>query len=254
MPHDDRDGLVLSVTLHLVVLLLLAVALRTPPKTLDPDYPPQLTEIEFGIAPTVPQLVGEPERAQGGDPSEAMTQPEPERPTPPAPTTVKVPERTPTPPRPDRPLPRPVQSDQARPARPNPPSRATTPEPRPTAPTQPRETQGTGTSQGTAPTSGSASGAGSGSGGEAAVEVGFQFGNRSFDCPRAPFGGVVGQVVHSVTFAPNGRYVVDRPKTRNAPLNQAVSSVISRCRAEPLPPNALQVNQTADATFRFVAN
>ena len=254
MPRDDRDGLVLSATLHLVILLLLAVALRTPPKTLDPDYPPQLTEIEFGVAPTVPQVVGPPERAEAGESSEAVTQPEPERPTPPAPTTARIPERTPTPPRPDRPLPRPVQSDAARPARPNPPSRATQAEPRPTAPTQPRPTQGTGTSQGSSPTAGSASGSGSGSGGDAPAEVGFQFGNRSFDCPTPPFGGVTGEVVHRVTFAPNGRYVVDRPQTRNAPLNQAVSAVISRCRAEPLPPNALQVNQTTQATFRFRAN
>ncbi len=251
---DDRDGLLLSVTIHIVVLFLLAVAVSIPPEATDPDYPPQLTEIEFGPAPTVPVQTGPPERAEAGASSDQMTQPEPERPTPPAPTRARVPERQPTPPRPDRPLPRPVQSDEARPARPNPPSRATRPEPNPTAPTQPRPTQGTGTSQGDSPTAGTNDGAGTGSGGDAPAEVGFQFGNRTFDCPTPPFGGVEGTVVHRVTFAPNGQYLADRPVTRVGALNSAVSQVISRCRAQPLPSNALQVPQTTQATFVFRAN
>ena len=94
---DDRDGLLLSVALHAVVLLLVAAGLAVPPEALDPDYPPQLVEIEFGPAPTVPVQTGPPERAEAGASSEAMTQPEPERPTPPAPTRARVPERTPTP-------------------------------------------------------------------------------------------------------------------------------------------------------------
>lgn len=254
MTRDDRDGIALSVTLHAIILLLLALALRVPPEALDKDWPPQLTEIEFGVAPAPPVVTGPPEQAEAGESSDAMTQPEPERPTPPAATPVRIPERTPTPRQPDRPLPRPTQSETARPARPSPPSRATRSEPRPTAPTQTRETDGTGTSQGASPSAGSDTGSGSGSGGDAPAEVGFQFGNRTFDCPSAPFGGVTGQVVHRVTFAPNGRYVADRPSTRNAPLNQAVSQVVSRCRAQPLPSNALQVNQTTEATFVFRAN
>ncbi|WP_420457315.1 hypothetical protein [Rubrivirga sp.] len=251
---DDRTGLLLSVSLHAVVLLLLALGLSVPPQATDPDWPPQLTEIEFGPAPTVPVQTGPPERAEAGTSSESMTQPEAERPTPPAPTQARIPERTPTPPRAERPLPRPVQSDDARPARPNPPSRATRTEPNPTSPTQPRPTTGTGTSQGDAPTAGSATGSGTGSGGDAPAEVGFQFGTRSVTyCPEPPFGGVEGQVVHRVTFAPNGRYVADRPVTRNAALNGAVRQVVSGCRAQPLPSNALQVNQTTNVTFRFRA-
>ena len=241
-------------TIHVVVLLLVALGLAVPPEATDPDYPPQLTEIEFGPAPTIPVQTGPPESAEAGQPSEAMTQPEPERPTPPAPTRARVPERTPTPPRPERPLPRPVQADNAPPARPNPPSRATRPEPNPTSPTQPRPTQGTGATQGESPTTGTNNGAGTGSGGDAPAEVGFQFGNRSFDCPIPPFGGVEGRVVHRVTFAPNGQYLADRPVTRIAALNQAVGQVIARCRAQPLPSNALQVPQTTQATFVFRAN
>ena len=41
--------------------------------------------------------------------------------------------------------------------------------------------------------------------------------------------------------------------TRNAALNDAVRGVIARCRAQPLPPNASQVNQSVDVTFRFTA-
>ena len=252
--RDDRDGLILSVSLHVLVLFLLAVGLRTPPKTLDEDYPPQLMEIEFGPAPTLPVQTGPPQAAEAGASSDAMEQPEPERPTPPAPARARIPERTPTPPREaERPIPRPVQSDDARPARPNPPSRATRPEPRPTPPQQTQPTRGTGQTRGESPTAGANDGPGTGSGGDAAVEVGFQFGNRAFDCPGVPFEGVQGQVVHRITFAPNGRYVADRPVTRNAVLNDAVSRVVSRCRAEPLPPGATQVNQTTRATFRFTA-
>ena len=252
---DDRDGFILSVTLHGVVLLLLALGLSVPPEATDPDFPPQLTEIEFGPAPTIPVMTGPPERAEAGSSSESMTQPEPERPTPPAPTRARVPERTPTPPRAEPPLPRPVQSETARPARPNPPSRATRPDPAPTAPTQPRPTTGTGTSQGASPTAGSAEGSGNGSGGDAPAEVGFQFGNRSYTCPTPPFGGIQGQVVYAITFRPNGSYAAARVSgSRNAALQSQVEGLLSRCRAEPLPSNALQVNQTTNATFRFSAN
>lgn len=254
MSSDDRDGLAISVTAHALVLLLLAVLAATPPETLDRDYPPQLMEIEFGPAPVPPVVTGPPESAESGAPSDARQQPEPERPTPPAPTRARIPEQTtPTPPR-ENPLPRPVQQPDARPARPNPPSRATQPEARPTPPQQTQPTQGRGTSQGEAPTSGSTTGSGTGSGGDAPVEVGFQFGNRNFDCPVPPFGGIEGSIVYRVTFAPSGRYVASSPVSRNADFERSVRDVISRCRAEPLPDNARQVNQTTRATFSFRAN
>ena len=251
--RDDRDGLLISVSAHAVVLLLLVIAAAQPPETLDADYPPQLMEIEFGPAPTLPVVTGDPQSAPSAAPSQAMEQPEPERPTPPAPTSARLPERTQTTPR-QNPIPRPVQQDEARPARPNPPSQATRNQPRPTAPTNPEPTQGGGRTQGDAPTSGLDEGSGSGSGGDAPVEVGFQFGNRSFDCPTPPFGGVVGTVVYRVTFAPSGRYVTSSPVNRNAALHESVQSVINRCRAEPLPGNARQVNQATRATFTFRAN
>lgn len=251
--RDDRDGFVISVSAHALVLFLLVVLAAQPPETLDEDYPPQLMEIEFGPAPTLPVVQGNPQSAPSAAPSQANEQPEPERPTPPAPTSARLAERTPTPPR-ENPIPRPVQQDEARPARPNPPSRATREEPRPTAPTNPTPTQGGGRTQGDAPTSGLDAGSGSGSGGDADVEVGFQFGNRDFNCPAAPFGGVVGSVQYRVTFAPSGRLVASSPVNRNAALHESVQQVISRCRAEPLPSNARQVNQSTRATFTFRAN
>ncbi|WP_412063155.1 hypothetical protein [Rubrivirga sp. IMCC45206] len=254
LPSDDRDGIVLSVTLHVVVLLLLALAFAAPPEVTDPDWPPQLLEVEFGPAPVPPEIVGEPEAAEAGAPSRAMEQPEEERPTPPAPSPARIPERQPTPPKPDRPLPRPAQADDAPAARPNPPSRATRPEPDPRAARQPEPSTSAGTSEGTSRSAGADTGAGRGSGGDAPAEVGFQFGNRTYDCPTPPFSGVEGEVTYRVTFAPNGRYVADRPVTRNGALDASVRSVISRCRAEALPSNALQVNQTTQATFRFRAN
>jgi outer membrane biosynthesis protein TonB len=254
MSRDDRDGFLVSVTAHVVVLLVLALLAATPSRTLDPDYPPQLVEVEFGPAPVPPVVTGPPESAAAGAPSDARRQPEPERPTPPAPTRARVPERTVEPPPRDNPVPRPARQDDARPDRPNPPSRATAREPRPTPPTQTRDTEGRGTSEGAGSTSGASDGPGQGSGGDAPVEVGFQFGNRSFDCPVPPFGGVEGAIVYRVTFAPSGRYVASSPVSRSADFERAVRGVISRCRAEPLPPNARQVNQTTRATFAFRAN
>ena len=87
------------------------------------------------------------------------------------------------------------------------------------------------------------------------AEVGFQFGNRSYTCPTPPFGGIQGQVVYAITFRPNGSYAAARVSgSRNAALQSQVEGLLSRCRAEPLPSNALQVNQTTNATFRFSAN
>ncbi len=257
MTPDDREGLLLSIGVHVVVLLLLALVAATPRETLRRDYPRPIVEVDMvRFAPTRPVLVGEPEAAVEGAASDAPEQPEVERPTPPAATPVRVPERPAArPPRPD-PLPRPSTQETARPTRPNPPSAATRPEPRPTSPRQPRPTEsaGAGTGQGTSPGTGQ-SGTGSGAGGDAAVEVGFQFGNRSFTCPTPPNDGTLtGTVVYSVQFAPNGRYVSGRPRSRNAPLEAAVGRVLSGCRADPLPPQADQVPQTTTATFRFSVN
>ena len=120
MSADDREGIALSLGVHAVLLLLLVLVAATPTETLDEDYSPQLTEIEFGVAPTLPVVEGPPESAPSAAPSDAAEQPEPERPAPAAATPARVPERAPTPPR-ERPVPRPVQRDEARPARPNPP-------------------------------------------------------------------------------------------------------------------------------------
>ena len=251
---DDREGIALSLGVHAVLLLLLVLVAATPSETLDADYPPQLTEIEFGVAPTLPVVEGPPQSAPSAAPSAAAEQPEPERPAPAAATPARVPERAPTPPR-DRPVPRPVQRDQARPARPNPPSRATQPEPRPTAPTNAEPTRGGGRSEGTAETAGTETGTETGSGGDAPVEVGFNRGNRADTCPTPPFDGIVGDVRYRVTYAANGRYVASQPlPPRNSDLDRLVQGVINRCRAEPLPPGVPQVNQSNTVTFRFRAN
>ena len=254
MSADDREGIALSLGVHAVLLLLLVLVAATPTETLDEDYSPRLTEIEFGVAPTLPVVEGPPESAPSAAPSDAAEQPEPERPAPAAATPARVPERAPTPPR-ERPVPRPVQRDEARPARPNPPSRATEPEPRPTAPTNTQPTRGGGRSEGSAETAGTDRGAQTGSGGDAAVEVGFNRGNRADTCPTPPFDGIVGDVRYQVTYAPNGRYVASRPlPPRNSDLDRLVQGVITRCRAEPLPAGVPQVNQSNTVTFRFRAN
>lgn len=256
MKRDDRDGLLFSVAAHVLVLLLLALWARTPSDTLDPDYPRPIVEVDLvAFAPTKPVLVGEPEAAVEGAPSDAPQQTDVERPTPPAATPVRVPERPQERPRPARPdpLPRPSTQTDARPTRPNPPSTATRPEPRPTSPRQPNPSAGTGSSRGTGATSGTGTtGTGAGSGGPAAVEVGFQFGNRSFNCPTPPNDGTLtGTITYSVQFSPNGRYVSGRPRSRNGSLESAVGRVLSGCRAEPLPSNADQIQQSTTATFNF---
>ncbi len=256
MKRDDRDGLLFSVGAHVLILLLLAIAARTTSESLDPDYPRPIVEVDLvAFAPTKPVIVGEPEAAVEGAPSDAPEQPDVERPAPPAATPVRVPERPPERPRPPQPnpLPRPSTQETARPTRPNPPSAATRPEPRPTSPQQPRPSAGTGSSRGEGATSGTGTtGSGSGSGGPAAVEVGFQFGNRSFSCPVPPNDGTLtGTITYTVQFSPNGRYVSGRPRSRNGALEPAVGRVISGCRAEPLPGAADQINQSTTATFNF---
>ena len=254
MSTDDREGITLSLGVHAVLLLFLVLVAATPPETLDEDYPPQLTEIEFGLAPTLPVIEGPPQSAPSAAPSTASEQPEPERPAPAAATPARVPQRTPTPPR-ENPLPRPSTRAEAPPSRPNPPSPATRPEPRPTPPRQTEPTRGGGRSEGDAQTAGTETGNQEGSGGDAPVEVGFNRGNRADDCPRAPFDGIVGEVRYRVTYAPNGSFVASRPlPPRNSDLDRLVQQVINRCRAEPLPSGVPQVNQSNTVTFRFRAN
>ncbi len=182
------------------------------------------------------------DRVTGPDP-DPVPRPVPrtaEQPTPPAATPARVPERS-RPLRPD-PLPRPSTQADSRPTSPDPPSAATRPEPRPT--------ESAGAWEGTGQ-----SGRDAGEGIPTPVEAGFQFGNRSFTCPSPPNDGTLeGTVVYSVQFAPNGRYLSGRPRSRNALLEAAVGRVISGCRADALPSRAAQVPQTTTATFRFSAN
>ena len=251
---DDRDGLILSVSLHLLLVLLIAMGIGEDQDP-SPEPPVKLVELDLlELAPTIPVQVGPPQRAEAGSPATPRQSVEPPRPAPPAATPVQPPPRPrATPPRPD-PLPRPATDANARPTRPSPPSNATRPEPNPTPRQQPEPTQGSGATQGESSTSGTNDGNRSGSGGDAPAEVGFQFGNRSFTCPSPEFPGVEGTITFSVTFAPNGRYVTSRPRSRNATFTSAVQRVISGCRAQPLPPNATQTNQSTVATFNFRAS
>ncbi|HEX8386003.1 MAG TPA: hypothetical protein VF576_07460, partial [Rubricoccaceae bacterium] len=157
------------------------------------------------------------------------------------------------------------------PPRPPRPSTAPTPgrvrtAPRPTGPNRPVETPGTGTQNGTGQGvgtgtgrqdgggsgDGAGSGQGSGSGGDGVREVGFAFGNRSYDCPTPAFEGVPGEVTFTVTFRPDGGYVSATGRG-DATLVRAARAVVSRCRAQRLPANARQVNQSTQATFAFRA-
>ena len=252
---DDRDGLVLSVSLHLLVLLIAALAVGSETET-SPEPPVKLVELDLLAlqAPTIPVQVGPPQRAAAGAPSDARQSLVEPRPAPPSATPVQPPPRPrPSPPRPD-PLPRASTVPDAPAARPNPPSNATRPEPAPTPARRPEPTEGNGASRGETSTTGSGEGTRSGSGGDAPAEVGLQFGNRSFICPSPAFPGVEGTITFSVTFAPSGRYVTSRPRSRNATFTSAVERVISGCRAQPLPPNASQTNQSTVATFNFRAS
>jgi hypothetical protein len=80
-----------------------------------------------------------------------------------------------------------------------------------------------------------------------------RFSPRQFDCPVPAFGGIVGQVTLTVTFAPDGKFVTASGRGGNPDLVRAARAVVSRCRAEPLPSDARQANQSAQATFVFRA-
>ena len=165
-----------------------------------------------------------------------------------------------------RPRPAPVETAETRPSRSPTRGRAAT-APRPTGANRPVERQGTGaqagTGQGVGTGDGRADGGGSGSGAGAGTgsgsdgtgdrEVGFAFGNRSWDCPTPAFEGVPGEVTLSLTFRPDGGFVAASGRGGNSQLVRAARDAAGRCRAQALPGNARQVNQTTTATFRFVA-
>lgn len=205
------------------------------------------------------------EGGPAGEPPPSDT-PDPARRTPPATAPVRS-ERPDV--RPEgRPRPAPIQQEPER-ARPStsPARGRTATAPRPTGANRPVERQGTGTESGTgqgtgsgsgrADGGGSGSGAGSGTGsgsdGSGEREVGFAFGNRVWDCPTPVFEGVPGEVTLSLTFRPDGGFVSASGRGGNSQLVRAARDAAGRCRAQALPGNARQVNQTTQATFRFVA-
>ena len=272
-------GLGASSLLHAAAFLVWISAGPPPTPHLEAlrEYPPTLTLTEIELTAgdlAFSDVPGPPESAAGGAESEGgpagepppSEAPEPERVAPPA----TAPARSE---RPDvRPEGRPVPArvpPRERPARP---STAPTPgrariAPRPTGPDRPVETPGTGTQNGTGQGAGTGdgrqggggtgdgagSGTGSGSGGTGEREVGFALGNRSYDCPTPAFEGVPGQVTLTVTFRPDGGYVSATGRG-DATLVRAARAVVSRCRAQPLPTAARRVNQSTQATFRFVAS
>ena len=251
MSRNDLIALSVSLGVHALLLLLGLSAVFTFGKELVPEQDIRMVEIEFGPSPVRPVVEGPPEAAPEGAASDARTQPEPPRPAPPAASPVRVPERPrATPPRPSPPIARAPQADTP-PRRPSPPSPRRDPEPTPTPPQQPRTTTGNGSSDGPSANDGpSTDGDGRGSGGTAEREVGFQFGNRDWNCPAIPpADGASGRIEFVLTFAPNGRYVSARPTRRNAALEAHVRRYLSGCRADPLPPNAAQRNDRVSAGF-----
>jgi TonB family protein len=159
---------------------------------------------------------------------------------------------------PDRsPSPPPAPTDrQARPTTPAPPTPRTEPDapPAPTSPPVEGRTDDGGTSASGSPGTGGSRDAGGrgGTGGGAGVQYG-GLGSRAFTCRTPVNPGASGTVAYAVTFAPSGRYVSSRTRTRsgNPALDAAAQAVLSSCRAAPLSEEADQVNQTGVATFRF---
>ena len=255
---DDRDGLILSVSLHALVLLIAAFGMSVEVDP-TPEPPVKLVELEMvEFTPSVPVQVGPPQRAEAGDPAPPRQSIEPPRPAPPAATPVQPPPRPrATPPRPD-PLPRPQTTPNARPARPSPPSTARQPEPDPSPRQQLDPTQGTGATDGASSRSGTNAGPGSGSGGDAAAEVGFDLGNRTHSCTTITLteasASMFGSISYTITYAPNGSFVSARPITRNATLDRVVRPRLSSCRASRLPPQATQTNQSVRVTYNFRAS
>lgn len=281
--RQERDrlarGLAGSAAIHVTAFLVWLAA--GPPAPVAPlgeiqIYPDavELVDVEMTASePAFSNVAGPAEAAAGGADSEGgpagdlppSIAPEPERPTPPAlaPVRSERPNVRPA----GRPTPAPVERrDPPRPSTAPTPGRTAT-APRPTGPTRPVERPGTGTQagtgQGTGPGEGRADGGGTGSGAGAGAgagsdgtgtrEVGFALGNRTYDCPTPAFGGTPGEVTLTLTFRPDGGFVSSSGSGGNPALVRVARAVVNRCRAQPLPARARQVNQTTAATFRFVA-
>lgn len=247
MDRNDWIALVTTIGVH-ALLLLITVGVVTAIDE-EPPEPELLVEVDFTSASALPVRLGPPQRAEAGPSSQADQQAEPERPAPPASTPVRVPERESTPNRSEETVPRPRTDEQATPERPNPPSRTRDPEPDPTPPRNSPPTEGGGNASGESDRAGTDEGRAEGSGGNAEVEVGFNFGNRSFNCPSPPSSAPQGQVVYRITFAPNGSFVRAIPVRRNAALENVMDPLLRRCRADRLPSQADQVNQATQASF-----
>ena len=272
-------GLSGSAAIHVALFLLWFSAAPTrPTPKLDAlrTYPTdvlEMTEVQIMDAPPAfSDVPGPPQAAAGGAASEGgpageeppSENPVPERVTPPATARVRAPrpdvtrEGRPTPARvPDTP---PARRSEA-------PTRGRSqPAPRPTGANRPVAQQGTGTEAGTGQGvgtgagrgngggdgSGAGAGTGSGSDGTGTREVGFALGNRTYDCPTPSFEGIPGSVTLTVTFSPTGAFVAASGRG-NADLLRSAKGAARSCRAQPLPRNASQTNQTTTATFRFVA-
>lgn len=256
MSRDDSFALLVSLAVHALLLLLFFTFALDSRQELEPPAP-RMVEIEFGQTPVRPVLTGPPQQAEAGDRAAARQNMEPERPAPPASSPVRPPERPrPTPPRETPPIPRSSQTPNASPQRPSPPSSQTRPEPNPTPPRQPEPTRGNGAGGGDSPVDGRAEeGTGQGSGGDAPVQVGFDFGNRSYRCPDIDFSSPTAAsytVTYRITFSPSGRVVSVRPTRRSGipELNQAAERAARACSAQPLPSNATQTNQSLTQVWR----
>ena len=241
MHPDDWKGLGVSLAVHLLLLIgFSAVFLGS--KLPEPNI--RLLELElidFDVASSAarPSAAAQPIQPQ---PPREEPRPEPPRAQRPAPTPVQPP-RTQTPPRPtEQTVPRPTPQENTPPRPPSPPVES------------PREnTDGGGTPAGqTGQQSNTQDGTGQGNTGTSGLSI-EGLGSRGATCPRPRYPGVSGTVTYAVTFGPDGRYLGARPLVRggDARLEQAVRSIISGCRAEPLSEAASQVNQDGRVTFRF---
>ncbi len=282
--RQDNDrlarGLGGSAAIHVALFLLwFSTGPSRPTPKMDAlrTYPTEvleLTDIQImDAAPAFSDIPGPPQAAAGGASSEGgpageeppSEKPVPERVTPPATARTRA----------ERPdvtregIPTPARVPETPPARRSEaptPGRAQ-PAPRPTGANRPVAQQGTGTESGTGQGvgtgsgrgngggsgTGAGSGTGSGSDGTGTREVGFALGNRTFNCTPPPFEGVPGDVTLTVTFRPDGGFVSASGRGGNADLVRSARSAARGCRAQPLPRNAAQTNQSTQATFRFVA-
>ena len=83
-------------------------------------------------------------------------------------------------------------------------------------------------------------------------ETGWNVDVRDYECPVTmdsldPFG----EIQYTITFSPDGGFVSAEPHRSDPVLERAVARLITECRAEPLPPEAPQVDQATIVTFRF---